>query len=295
VYGGKDAVVGGPRPSAPPLPSAPPSATAPAARQPPCCAARRRQRRRRPPAQVWWQYRNTFPYIGGIVPVIVSWLISPLLSCIISYVFFTAVRGLVLRRRNSTRISYWVRGPTWRTPRLGPLHATALPRPCQIALQPDARSVTYSCTPTPPQALPVFIFITIWANLYFILTKGAAAVVTIDYGMAAAITSAVAGGCALLSIVVGFPLISKKLKSMAEEWVAAGGGAAAARRHWPQLLLLPCCMLAGASAAIHHSTPCSSPAPACCTGVPSPTAASRSASQTWTPTSSRSASQRSCR
>jgi hypothetical protein len=83
----------------------------------------------------------------------------------------------------------------------------------------------------------VFIFITVWANLYFILTKGARAVLSLDFAMAAAITTAVAGGCMILSIVVGLPLISKKLKSMAEEWVArppaedACGGAAARCRH----------------------------------------------------------------
>jgi hypothetical protein len=49
------------------------------------------------------------------------------------------------------------------------------------------------------------------------LTKGVRAVATIDYATGAWITTVTAVGCAVLSIVIGFPLINKKLKAMEEE------------------------------------------------------------------------------
>ena len=74
-----------------------------------------------------------------------------------------------------------------------------------------------SCPRPLLQALPAFIFLTIWANLYFMLTKGVRAVATIDYATGAWITTVTAVGCAVLSVVIGFPLINKKLKAMEEE------------------------------------------------------------------------------
>jgi hypothetical protein len=49
------------------------------------------------------------------------------------------------------------------------------------------------------------------------LTKGASKLISIDFALAAGITTAVAGGCAILSIVFLFPIISKKLQSLKDE------------------------------------------------------------------------------
>jgi len=124
-------------------------------------------------AVIWWQQRPDFPYIGGMVPIFVSWILSPTVAALFSYLLFIITRSVVLRRQNSTKMAYW--------------------------------------------ALPAFIFLTIWANLYFMLTKGVRAVATIDYATGAWITTVTAVGCAVLSIVIGFPLINKKLKAMEEE------------------------------------------------------------------------------
>jgi sodium-dependent phosphate transporter len=59
-------------------------------------------------AVVWFEPVKDFPYVGGIVPVIVSWFLSPLLAALITLVLFLLVRTLVLRRANSTKIAFWV-------------------------------------------------------------------------------------------------------------------------------------------------------------------------------------------
>jgi sodium-dependent phosphate transporter len=59
-------------------------------------------------AVIWWERKPDFPYIGGIVPIVLSWVISPLLACLISLFLYLVVRTLVLRRRSSTKIAYWV-------------------------------------------------------------------------------------------------------------------------------------------------------------------------------------------
>lgn len=128
-------------------------------------------------AVIWWQSRPDFPYIGGMVPIFVSWILSPTVAALFSYILFVVTRTAVLRRPNSTKVAYW--------------------------------------------ALPAFIFVTIWANLYFMLTKGVRAVATIDYGQGAWITTVASVGAAVLSIVVGFPLINRRLKAMEEEKAVA--------------------------------------------------------------------------
>lgn len=50
---------------------------------------------------------SSFPYISGIVPVVLSWVVSPVLAGLVSGILFIIIRTLVLRRKNSTAISYW--------------------------------------------------------------------------------------------------------------------------------------------------------------------------------------------
>jgi sodium-dependent phosphate transporter len=45
---------------------------------------------------------------AGIVPIIVSWFTSPLLAALITLVLFLIIRTLVLRRKASTAIAFWV-------------------------------------------------------------------------------------------------------------------------------------------------------------------------------------------
>jgi uncharacterized membrane protein len=66
------------------------------------------------------------------------------------------------------------------------------------------------------QLLPVFIFLTVWANLFFMLTKGVRAIVTIEFATGAWVTTVVAMACAVLSAVIGFPFIKRKLAQSAE-------------------------------------------------------------------------------
>ncbi|WIA09366.1 hypothetical protein OEZ85_008772 [Tetradesmus obliquus] len=46
--------------------------------------------------------------LGGIAPIVISWFMSPLLAALITFVLFLAVRTLVLRRANSTKIAFYV-------------------------------------------------------------------------------------------------------------------------------------------------------------------------------------------
>jgi sodium-dependent phosphate transporter len=48
------------------------------------------------------------PAAAGIVPIIASWFISPLMAALICLLFFVAVRWAVLRRQNSTNMAFYV-------------------------------------------------------------------------------------------------------------------------------------------------------------------------------------------
>jgi sodium-dependent phosphate transporter len=57
---------------------------------------------------VWYEPTKDFPYVTGIIPVIVSWFLSPLLAALITLVLFLLIRTFVLRRDNSTKVAFWV-------------------------------------------------------------------------------------------------------------------------------------------------------------------------------------------
>jgi solute carrier family 20 (sodium-dependent phosphate transporter) len=52
-------------------------------------------------AVVWYRSTTSFPYIGGLCGIILSWIISPVLACTFSVVLFGLTRTIVLRRKNS--------------------------------------------------------------------------------------------------------------------------------------------------------------------------------------------------
>jgi phosphate/sulfate permease len=57
---------------------------------------------------VWYEPIKDFPYVTGIIPVVISWFLSPLLAALITLVLFLIIRTFVLRRVNSTKIAFWV-------------------------------------------------------------------------------------------------------------------------------------------------------------------------------------------
>ncbi|GBF97831.1 sodium phosphate symporter [Raphidocelis subcapitata] len=125
----------------------------------------------------WYSKTKSFPYVSGIVPIVLSWIISPVLAGLVGAIIFIIVRTFVLRRKNSTAISYWT--------------------------------------------LPVFVLFTIWVNVFFIITKGARNISQMSWQQGAWVAALVAGGCAVLSALIGVPLLRRKTQS---------GEAAAAER-----------------------------------------------------------------
>lgn len=59
-------------------------------------------------AVVWYEPIPTFPYVAGLVPIVISWFLSPVAAGIVAFVIFLAVRTVVLRRANSTNIAFYV-------------------------------------------------------------------------------------------------------------------------------------------------------------------------------------------
>jgi len=54
---------------------------------------------------------KSFPPYKGVVPIILSWFVSPILTGTASALIFTSTRALVLRRPNSYKLSYYVLPP----------------------------------------------------------------------------------------------------------------------------------------------------------------------------------------
>jgi sodium-dependent phosphate transporter len=56
---------------------------------------------------IWFSHKDTFPYIGGVSSIILSWILSPIFSAIIASSIFYLIRLYVLRHSfNSNRILY---------------------------------------------------------------------------------------------------------------------------------------------------------------------------------------------
>jgi len=115
---------------------------------------------------------KSFPPYKGIVPIVLSWFISPILTGLSSSAIFMTMRHLVLRRNNAYQLSYYV--------------------------------------------LPIFVLITTWVNVYFVLTKGAKKSLQIEddwtQEKAIWITSVAAVGSSLLSGIIGIPLLKRHIE-----------------------------------------------------------------------------------
>ena len=119
--------------------------------------------------------RQPFPPVRGVVPVVLSWFVSPVLTGLASALIFNLCRTLVLRRRNAFRMSFYV--------------------------------------------LPPLVMLTVWINLYFVFTKGAAKTLkktSWTDRKSGWVSAVVAGGCTLIAAVVVVPLIWKRILTLEE-------------------------------------------------------------------------------
>ncbi|PNW72407.1 hypothetical protein CHLRE_16g676757v5 [Chlamydomonas reinhardtii] len=57
-------------------------------------------------AVVWMQPTDRFPFMSGMVPIVLSWFTSPLLCGLATAALFVVLRSAVLRRENSLQLTY---------------------------------------------------------------------------------------------------------------------------------------------------------------------------------------------
>lgn len=56
---------------------------------------------------IWYKSVETFPYVGGVLGIVISWFLSPLFSAIFAMLIFSSLRTFVLRHNfNSIRINF---------------------------------------------------------------------------------------------------------------------------------------------------------------------------------------------
>ena len=56
---------------------------------------------------IWYKQVDSFPYVGGVIGIVMSWVISPLFSGLLSSLLFALVRSQVLRYSyESKRLNY---------------------------------------------------------------------------------------------------------------------------------------------------------------------------------------------
>ncbi|GFR46424.1 hypothetical protein Agub_g7931 [Astrephomene gubernaculifera] len=118
-------------------------------------------------AVVWLEPQEGFPYMGGLVPIVLAWFTSPLLSGVASTSLFLLVRTAILRRENSLQLALW--------------------------------------------SLPLLVLVTVFINLFFVLYKGSEARLTWDANRCAWVSAAAAGGCSLLTALIGLPFVRRRV------------------------------------------------------------------------------------
>lgn len=50
-----------------------------------------------PDCVIWYEDKDTFPFVGGVSGIILSWIVSPVFSAIISCLLFYCIRSVILR------------------------------------------------------------------------------------------------------------------------------------------------------------------------------------------------------
>ena len=58
-----------------------------------------------PNCVIWYEEKDTFPYIGGVSGIVASWVISPLFSAALASLLFGTLRGCLLRLKDSFAVS----------------------------------------------------------------------------------------------------------------------------------------------------------------------------------------------
>lgn len=58
-------------------------------------------------AVIWVAKTKSFPYVSGVVTIVASWFISPLIAGLMSYILYTLLRLFVLRGPGSPRKAIW--------------------------------------------------------------------------------------------------------------------------------------------------------------------------------------------
>jgi solute carrier family 20 (sodium-dependent phosphate transporter) len=114
---------------------------------------------------VTWDRKLTPPF-GGIVPIVLAWVISPLLTGVIAWLLMLTIRTFVLRRPNRVKLS--------------------------IA------------------SLPVSVFLTLWINIFFILTKGAK-INNWSNGQAAWVAMVITVGATSLICGIACPILYRRV------------------------------------------------------------------------------------
>ena len=56
----------------------------------------------------WYEYSETFPYIGGVAGIVLSWFISPIFSSFLSMFLFSIIRQFILRPSFYTKRVYFI-------------------------------------------------------------------------------------------------------------------------------------------------------------------------------------------
>lgn len=54
-----------------------------------------------PDCVIWYEEKESFPYIGGVGGIVISWIISPLFSSFVSFILFGGLRNVLLRSPHS--------------------------------------------------------------------------------------------------------------------------------------------------------------------------------------------------
>jgi solute carrier family 20 (sodium-dependent phosphate transporter) len=62
-----------------------------------------------PNSILWSKHQDTFPYVEGMVPILLSWFVSPIMAGTVSVILFGFVRTVVLRSKHAYERSFYVR------------------------------------------------------------------------------------------------------------------------------------------------------------------------------------------
>jgi len=56
---------------------------------------------------IWYVSKDTFPYVGGVIGMIISWFVSPILSGLISSSLYITIRYFILRKKYEDKYIYY--------------------------------------------------------------------------------------------------------------------------------------------------------------------------------------------